>query len=458
MRKVITPVMLLSLFASAACAFSSEAFKQLWDIPTGEVHYKISQSYYRGNIKVEEIYYNSRPYSRQPTRIFGYFAYQKNHRGKLPAILLSHGGGGGASLPRSLSWARRGYAVLAIDLPGKGENRAGSRSTGPNMTVANLLKTQPDPSYNYLIYAVAAARNGITFLTQRQEVDPRRIGMVGLSWGGVITLLTNGQDSRLRAAVNVFGAGYIPEGCTWDKWFDAMPAQSKETWLAYLDPKNFLATQHAPILFITGTNDHCYYLTTFQKSYEEITAKKNYYLIPNLRHRFLASAQDPAFAWLDQQLKRGGSFPQIEVLTPFLKETDQIVVPVKLAAANPITSVRLYYTLGGPQQWTAKKWLEVRPYKKNNIYYFSLPEKLLRPEVMYFVSAKDSRGGSTSSLVSSLFAVQFRDGSRSYANSAAIKKIYRHEKPIRVFNGFDANRAYFLHSKQDRAYLVLQPQ
>ena len=36
--------------------------------------------------------------------------------------------------------------------------------------------------------------------------------MIGLSWGGVLTILTNGQDERLKAAVNVFGAGYIPEG------------------------------------------------------------------------------------------------------------------------------------------------------------------------------------------------------------------------------------------------------
>ncbi|MFA4843568.1 MAG: alpha/beta fold hydrolase [Candidatus Margulisiibacteriota bacterium] len=458
MRKVIIPAILLALLAATACAFSSEEQQQLWDVPTGEVRYEINKSYLRGNIKVEEVYYYSRPYLRQPTRIFGYFAYPKYHRGKLPAILLSHGGGGTASLPRSISWARHGYAVLSIDLPGKGENRPGSRSTGPDMIVANLLRTQPDPSHNYLVYAVAAARNGITFLTQRQEVNPQRIGMVGLSWGGVLTLLTNGQDSRLRAAVNVFGAGYIPEGCTWEDWFNAMPALDKEIWMAYLDPKNFLATQHAPILFITGTNDHCYYLPTFQKSYEEVTAKKNYYLIPNLRHRFLASAQDPAFAWLDQRLKRGGSFPTIEVLTPFQKGNNRIVVPVKVSAASPVTSVRLYYTLGGPQQWTTKKWLEIRPHQEKNISYFSIPEKLLRPEVMYFVSAKDSRGGVTSSLVSSLFAVQFRDGTRSFANSAAIKKIYRHEKPIRVLNGFDSDRAYFLHSKQDQAYLVLQPQ
>ena len=448
----------LFLTGPKAFAFQSESIQQLWEIPTNEVKAQTIKSYYQGGIKVEEVYYFSRPYLRSPVKIFGYFCYPPSFK-KLPAILLSHGGGGTASLVRAVSWAKRGYAVLAIDLPGKGENRGTSRSTGPDMVVPNLLRTQPDLSYNYLIHAVAAARNGITYLSQRKEVDPERIGMIGLSWGGVITLLTNGQDKRLKAAVNVFGAGYIPEGCTWQDRFVLMPALDKDLWNNYLDPKNFLATQHAPILFVTGTNDHCYYLPTFQKSYEEIPSQKEFYLIPNLRHRFLNSAQTPALAWLDQKLKYGGSFPKISFSTPFLKELEKIILPVRVKVNSQVKKVSLYYASGGPQMWTHKSWKEIKPFfePSDNMYYFAIPTKLISPEILFFISAEDNHGGASSTLVRSFFSVKLKDGTATYALSSPIKKTFRHEKPVRLLNNMVVESGYFAYSPKDRTYHLLEP-
>ncbi len=313
--RLILVVLILSTLLYGTQVSSSEIssevgpspLEQLWSIPTDHVSAHTIRSYTKASIKVEEVYYKSRSYKGKPVKIFGYYCYPTWQRQNLPAILLVHGGGGSAHLERSLSWARRGYAVLTIDLPGKGEMRAASRSTGPNMDVSVLLRTKPDLSYNYLIHAVAATRNGITYLAKRKEVDPERIGMVGLSWGGVITLLTNGQDKRLKTAVNVFGAGYIPEGCTWQTWFDeVLTKEEVDAWSSFIDPKNFLKTQHAPILFITGTNDHCYYLPTFQKSYAEVPVSKKLYLVPNLRHRFLADTQRVVWNWLDNKLKYNG--------------------------------------------------------------------------------------------------------------------------------------------------------
>jgi len=205
------------------------------------------------------------------------------------------------------------------------------------MVVPNLLHTKADLENNYLIHAVSAARNGITFLTSRKQVDPDRIGMVGLSWGGVITLLTNGQDDRLKTAVNIFGAGYITEGCTWQDRFSVMSDAEYGRWDQYIDPKNFLASQHAPMLFITGTNDHCYYLPTFQKSYEEVTVPKKLVLIPNLKHQFYPYMRDIVWNWLDNKLKNTGSFPALTIHPLFMKGPEKIVVSVTARSASPTT-------------------------------------------------------------------------------------------------------------------------
>ncbi|OGB89765.1 hypothetical protein A2625_06610 [candidate division WOR-1 bacterium RIFCSPHIGHO2_01_FULL_53_15] len=456
----IVIAILLILFSTGVKAgpFQSEAMRRLWAVPTNEVRSETIRSYDLGSVRVEEIYYFSRPYKGKPSKIFGYFAYPRARSAKLPAILLSHGGGGTASRSRAVAWARRGYSMLAIDLPGKGENRAGSRSTGPDMVVTNLLRTQPE-NENYLVHAVAAARHGITYLTKRKEVDPDRIGMIGLSWGGVLTLLTNGQDERLKAAVNVFGAGHIPEGSTWEDFFSSMTAADKETWNNYLDPKNFLSSQHAPIIFITGTNDHCYYLPTFQKSYQEVAAEKNYWLVPNLKHRFLDSSQGPALAWLDQRLKNTHDpFPAISELPVFQKREDKIVVPVKAEVHSSVKVARLYYTPGGPQKWTAKTWQEVVPHYEGGIYYFGLPARLLKPDVLYYISVKDDHGGASSTLVRSLFSVKLPDGERTYAVSSPIKAIFRREKPVTLLNGADAGNAWFSYSRQENVYEMFRAQ
>ncbi|MBN3033467.1 MAG: acetylxylan esterase [Candidatus Saganbacteria bacterium] len=454
------PILLLLLilfFPSPSCAdvFQSEAMRQLWDVPAGAVSAETVKAYDQGRVRVEEIYYQSRPYNGEPVRIFGYFAYPRRRDGKLPAILLSHGGGGTASRPRAVAWAKLGYAVLAIDLPGKGERRRASRSTGPDMDLENLLRTGPDLSENYLVHAVAAARNGINYLCQRPEVDPDRTGMIGLSWGGVVTLLTNGQDGRLKAAVNVFGAGYIPEGCTWGDRFAAMPPAERARWDDYLDPKNFLASQQAPILFITGTNDHCYYLPTFQKSFQQVPVEKSCWLIPNLKHRFLGSAEGPALAWLEQKLKAapaGHLFPTISELPVYKKKNGQVVIPVRTLAGGLGGSVRLYYNEGGPLAWTAKRWKAIVPYFADGVYFFGLPPRLLGPEILYYVSVKDERGGASSSLVRSLFKVKLPDGSETAAVSSPIRALYRHERPLTLLGGEAPDNFSLAFSRADKTY------
>lgn len=442
---------LFSAFLMLFC-FLSPAYASFWDVPIDRVKAQTVRAYDRGPIRVEEIYYQSRPYKNKPVKIFGYFCYPRGRGGRWPAILLSHGGGGVASLPRAVSWARRGYAVLAIDLPGKGEKRLSSRSTGPDLDVPILLRVKPDPSYNYLVHAVAALRCGITYLTQRMEVDQNRIGMVGLSWGGVLTILVNGQDDRLAAAVNVFGSGYLPEGSTWEDRFLSMSSQDIESWNNDLDPKNFLTTQHAPILFISGTNDHCYYLPPFQKSYSQVKSLKSLWLIPNLKHHFLSSSQDPALTWLNQHLKSGGTFPAVHERAPFFQGAGQLIISVTVEASVKIQNVRLYYSPGAPLGWTTKKWRGVSPFYRGGTYYFNIPVALLKPELLYYINVQDRRGGVASTLVRSLFAVKHKDGRRTVAYSAPIQNIFRHEPPIVMLDGYDARGAHFVLLNKERVY------
>ncbi len=463
----------ISSMLSSPC--SPLDFKELWRLTSPEAAPRIGRSYVQGSVKVREIYYPSRSYKGKPSIIFGYYCVPLFLKERLPAILISHGGGGGASLPTGLRWAKYGYANLIIDLPGKGKQRGGSRSTGPDMDVESLLYTGQELENNYLFHSVAAIRHGIGFLANQPEVDPDRLGMIGLSWGGVNSILTNGQEPRLKAVVNVFGAGFIPEGCTWmDQFTRKLPDELKR-WNAFLDPSRFLATQHAPILFITGTNDHCYYLPTFQKSFLKINGEKQLYLIPNLRHQFYQRDEAVALAWLDGKLKKKGIFPEVTILPFYQKPAnfmvskeltapevrlarapDHLIVPVMVDSVADIKNLRLYYSQGGPNQWTIKKWQSLAADRDENGYYFKVPHRLIDPEILFFASITNVENRTTSTLVRSLFKMTMENGEQSYAVSPPITRTFKHDLPMIMLNGEKIrSNEYLVYSPKSKSYLLL---
>ncbi|MFH1361985.1 MAG: acetylxylan esterase [bacterium] len=449
-------LMLLSALLTNSFAFPSAELQALWDIDQEKVDTVILRTYQKENITVKELCYFSREYAGSPSRIFGYYCYPSQSKKPLPAILLVHGGGGSANLGNTIEWAKRGYVVMSIDLPGKGDQRANSRSTGPDMTVPALLCTSPSPVHNYLIFAVAATRNAITCLTQQEEVDPERIGMVGLSWGGVITLLTNGQDKRLKTAVNIFGAGYIPEGCTWQKRFDNKSEADLQKWYTYLDPKNFLESQHAPILFVTGTNDHCYYLPTFQKSYAKVNVPKKIYLVPNLRHQFRFDTQKVVWQWLDNKLKAAEDFPEINLLQAF-KRNEKLIIPVTVQSSCKVEKVVLYYAQGSPSRFTKRVWTALPAYYEDGVYYFGLKPELIAPEMMFYITAFDEKNGASSTPVSSVFTVNLGESKKTFALSSPIDRINSHGKPLRIIGvGNLDNSAWINFSKKDNSYYLIE--
>ena len=52
------------------------------------------------------------------TEVFGYLVLPENTEGKVPAVVLVHGGGGTAFDDWVKLWTDRGYAALAIDTEG----------------------------------------------------------------------------------------------------------------------------------------------------------------------------------------------------------------------------------------------------------------------------------------------------------------------------------------------------
>ncbi|HYI18171.1 MAG TPA: CocE/NonD family hydrolase, partial [Solirubrobacteraceae bacterium] len=100
------------------------------------------------------------------------------------AIVLSPGRRG--PIPHARLLARHGYGLLLFDRRGEGES---------------------DGDFNaYGWGGDADLKAAIGFLSRRPDVDPQRIGGLGLSVGGEMLLETAAEDTRLRAVVSEGGS------------------------------------------------------------------------------------------------------------------------------------------------------------------------------------------------------------------------------------------------------------
>ncbi len=55
---------------------------------------------------------------------------------------------------------------------------------------------------------VADTRNAVTFIAERDEVDPDRIGVIGHSFGAAVGIFAGGVDDRIACVVSLCGWGH----------------------------------------------------------------------------------------------------------------------------------------------------------------------------------------------------------------------------------------------------------
>ena len=169
--------------------------------------------------------------STPPLRVAGKFrapAIEHCPPGGAPAVVICHGSDGvdGRGEFHATALKAAGIATLEIDMwAARGNARGAAARPG------SPVETLPD--------AFAALR----FLTSQPEIDPRRIGIMGFSWGGVVTLL-----SATRRHADVLGEGG-PVFAAHSAFYPVCWAYARVPALALTDLTG------APILIQTGDAD-----------------------------------------------------------------------------------------------------------------------------------------------------------------------------------------------------------
>lgn len=370
--------------ALSALASSFWEMDRLRAEPKIEVASESTEHSPTGDVTCREVYYDSPGASGKSLRIFAYYAFPAAKKDtRLPGIVWVHGGAHLSSKEAAVEWASRGYAAISMDLPGKGgPDREKSRSEGPDMTDENTFKISPSPRDSFLYAGVNSVVRAVSALCASKEVDPTRIGVVGYSWGGVMTLIANGIDNRIGAACTVYGAGFMPEESCWQVSgpLKTMSKKDVKTWREHFDPSSYLAGQCGKTLFVGATQDSYYPLRPFLMTYQTAKCVKALCLVPNKNHELDDAAQTDIVKWFDWALRSGPALPSLKLAEAAGK------LKISASGTRPVTAVSLVTADG--TDYLKATWKADDLAGKEGVWTADAPKST----VPYFVTARDDGG------------------------------------------------------------------
>jgi dienelactone hydrolase len=121
-----------------------------------------------------------------------------------PAVIVLHILGADFALSRYLAarLAERGVAALFVKLPYYGERRPPGDGHGQR-----FLSTDVARSLGAMRQGVCDVRRAAAWLAGRPEIDPTRLGVTGISLGGIVAAVAAAVDPTLNRAVLLLAGG-----------------------------------------------------------------------------------------------------------------------------------------------------------------------------------------------------------------------------------------------------------
>ncbi|HHZ92845.1 TPA: hypothetical protein EYN98_33060 [Candidatus Poribacteria bacterium] len=209
-------------------------------------------------VEVYDVHYDS----LDGVRISGWYCLPRERTEKLPAIAHMPGYKSDPSIPRKL--AQQGYAAFSAAPRGKIRSNHQFNPGYPGLLTYNIVDRN---TYAYRGFYIDAVRV-IDFLLFRDEVDSKRIGVMGSSQGGGLTIVVSALRPEVKAAVA--GAPYLCGFMDAIKLTHTYPYQEIRDYLrlypereeavcntlSYFDGINFAPRITCPIMIYIGLQDN----------------------------------------------------------------------------------------------------------------------------------------------------------------------------------------------------------
>ncbi len=239
-------------------------------------------------------------------------------------------------------------------------------------------------------HAIASVIRGHSVLRSLPQIDADRIGLTGISWGGYLTCIVAGVDSRFRLAILVYGCGFLHENSVWLRRFEKMSPAQRERWIAQFDPSQYLCRVKCPIFFLNGANDFAYPLASYRKSYDHVPEEKWIRIEVRMKHSHPDGWAPAEIALFADRIFKGE--PPLPKLGPIQRQGRRI--RAKVTAAVPVAAAHLNYTLDSGR-WQQRRW-QTAPAQWNEKEHLVEAELPDPPPTAFYLDVVDKRNAMVS--------------------------------------------------------------
>lgn len=261
---------------------------------------------------LEPIFFEGLPWNGKATRVFGWLGLPPARGAKVPGIVLVHGGGGTAFKEWVSKWTERGFAAISIAVEGQtdqpedtppGARRSWKRHAwaGPARDLIYADSAEPLPD-QWMYHAVADTVLANSLLRSLPEVDPEKVGVMGISWGGVIASTVIGIDPRFAFAIPTYGVGHQFDAE--NQWGTALGENElyREVW----DPMVRMERVRMPVLWLSWPGEMAFPLNCQAACYRASRGSRMVALIPGMGHGHRAGWIPPdSYAFADSVVRTG---------------------------------------------------------------------------------------------------------------------------------------------------------
>lgn len=333
-----------------------------WDVEALMAVPEIFEAPDPGADDIKAVFYESVPWHGRPTRVFAYYGIPELGAGeKAPAMVLVHGGGGSAFIPWVRLWVSRGFAAISMDtcgcISGGGNNNHKRHEHGgpPGWGGFGQVEVDQPIRDHWTYHAVSAVILAHSLIRSFPQVDPDRIGLTGISWGGYLVCIAAGIDSRFKFAAPVYGCGFLGDNSAWLDAFRKMGPEKARKWLGLWDPSVYLPRARMPMLWVTGSNDFAYPMDSLQKSYRLPQGPRLLCVRVRMPHGHGGHGENPReIHALAESLFRGGA-SLARIIGGGRDERDAWL---RFESETPVVKAELNYTTD-TGRWQDRKWMTI---------------------------------------------------------------------------------------------------
>ena len=247
-----------------------------------------------GPSNLHSLFFDALPYKGKSTTAFAWIGMPEKKVGqdKVPGIVLVHGGGGTAFKEWVERWNNHGFAAISIAVEGQTDEKGSSAEEGCIPTGwrqhansgpyrSGIYGDSDKPlKEQWMYHAVADTILAHSLLRSHPRVDPENIGVMGISWGGVIVSTAVGIDTRFAFGIPTYGCGSLADAA--NQYGKALGNNTmyRETW----DPIHYLSRATMPLLWQSWPGDKHFPLDSQALSYKRSPGPRVVSLRPGMGH------------------------------------------------------------------------------------------------------------------------------------------------------------------------------